>query len=138
MEAVAVPLWSSRRAREAVAYLGLAGLAASSAAGVAGAEGGLGVLVPAARKQYPGWVPGPHLPPLAHGSALPLRPGLHPGELRPGPARDRRRVLGLQGPGRRRQPRNGVAGLALRRRARTRPAQGRALRGAQPAGAPIR
>src|SRR5256884_7468146 len=59
MEAVAAPLWSSRRVREGVAYLGLAGIVASSAAIVAGAESRLGVLVPAAKLRYPGWLRGP-------------------------------------------------------------------------------
>src|SRR6266480_2849418 len=59
MEAVAVPLWSSRRARELAAYAGIAGLAASSALIVAGAEGGLELLVPAAKLRYPGWLHGP-------------------------------------------------------------------------------
>jgi alpha-1,6-mannosyltransferase len=59
MEAVAAPLWSSRRIREGVAYLGLAGLVASSALIVMGAVGRLGVLVPAARHSYPDWLRGP-------------------------------------------------------------------------------
>jgi alpha-1,6-mannosyltransferase len=59
MEAAAVPLWSSRRAREAVAYLGIAGLALSSAAIVAGAQRDPNVLVPAAKLRYPGWLHGP-------------------------------------------------------------------------------
>src|SRR5438270_419495 len=59
MEAVAAPLWSSRRIREGVAYLGLAGLVASSALVFMGAEGRLGVLVPAARLRYPDWLRGP-------------------------------------------------------------------------------
>jgi hypothetical protein len=59
MEAVAAPLWSSRRVREAVAYVGLAGLVASCAAIVAGAESRLGVLVPAAKLRYPDWLRGP-------------------------------------------------------------------------------
>jgi alpha-1,6-mannosyltransferase len=59
MEAAAVPLWSSRRVREAVAYVGLAGLVASSMAIFAGAEGRLGVLVPAAKLRYPDWLSGP-------------------------------------------------------------------------------
>ena len=59
MEAVAAPLWSSRRIREGVAYLGLAGLVASSALIVMGAEGRLGVLVPAAKLRYPDWLRGP-------------------------------------------------------------------------------
>ena len=59
MEAAAVPLWSSRRARELVALAALGGLAASSAAIVAGAENGLHTLVPAATKAYPGWLRGP-------------------------------------------------------------------------------
>src|SRR2546423_10767724 len=59
MEAAAVPLWSSRRARELVAYLGLAGIAASSAAIVAGAQSDPNVLVPAAKLRYPGWLHGP-------------------------------------------------------------------------------
>ena len=59
MEAVAAPLWSSRRIREGVAYLGLAGLVASSALIAMGAQGRLGVLVPAARLRYPGWLRGP-------------------------------------------------------------------------------
>jgi glycosyl transferase family 87 len=59
MEAVAAPLWSSRRVREGVAYLGLAGLAASSALIAMGAQGRLGVLVPAARLRYPDWLRGP-------------------------------------------------------------------------------
>src|SRR5947208_13356333 len=59
MEAVAAPLWSSRRVREGIGYLGLAGIVASSAAIVAGAESGLGVLVPAAKLRYPGWLRGP-------------------------------------------------------------------------------
>jgi alpha-1,6-mannosyltransferase len=59
MEAAAVPLWSSRRARELVAYLGLAGIAASSAAVVAGAQRDANLLVPAAKLRYPGWLHGP-------------------------------------------------------------------------------
>ena len=59
MEAAAVPLWSTRRAREAVAYLGLAGLAASSAVIVAGAQEDRNLLVPAAKLRYPGWLHGP-------------------------------------------------------------------------------
>jgi Glycosyltransferase family 87 len=59
MEAAAVPLWSSRRAREAVAYVGLAAIAASSAAIVAGAQRDPTVLVPAAKLRYPGWLHGP-------------------------------------------------------------------------------
>src|SRR5918912_532885 len=59
MEAAAVPLWSTRRAREAVAYLGLAGLAASSAVIVAGAQEDRNLLVPAAHLRYPGWLHGP-------------------------------------------------------------------------------
>jgi alpha-1,6-mannosyltransferase len=59
MEAAAVPLWSSRRARELVAYLGLAGIAASSAAIVAGAQRDANLLVPAAKLRYPGWLHGP-------------------------------------------------------------------------------
>jgi alpha-1,6-mannosyltransferase len=59
MEAAAVPLWSSRRVREALAYAGLAGIAGTSAAIVAGAESGLSILVPAAKVRYPGWLQGP-------------------------------------------------------------------------------
>jgi glycosyl transferase family 87 len=59
MEAAVVPLWSLRRGREAVAYLGLAAIAASSAAIVAGAQRDPNVLVPAAKLRYPGWLHGP-------------------------------------------------------------------------------
>jgi glycosyl transferase family 87 len=59
MEAAAVPPWSSRRARAAAAYLGLACLAASSALIVAGAQRDANVLVPAAKLRYPGWLHGP-------------------------------------------------------------------------------
>src|SRR5437868_7760472 len=56
MEAVAAPLWSSRRIREGVAYLGLAGLVASSALVFMGAEGRLGVLVSDASWRYRRWL----------------------------------------------------------------------------------
>src|SRR3989442_15186300 len=59
MEAVAVPTWSSRRAREVLALGALAGLIATSALIVAGAESGLHVLVPAAKLRFPGWLRGP-------------------------------------------------------------------------------
>src|ERR671937_362874 len=59
MEAAAVPLWSSRRAREVLALGALTGLIATSALVVAGAESGLPVLVPAARLRFPGWLSGP-------------------------------------------------------------------------------
>src|SRR2546421_5962525 len=59
MEAAAVPLWSTRRAREIVVVAALAGMVAASGAIVAGAESRLGVLVPAARHRYPDWLRGP-------------------------------------------------------------------------------
>jgi len=59
MEAAAVPLRSSRRARELLAFAALAGLIATSVLIVAGSEGGLNVLVPAAKLRFPGWLRGP-------------------------------------------------------------------------------
>ena len=76
MDAAAVPLWSSRRAREALALLGLAGLIVVSAAIAAGAQGDLHVPVPAAKLRNPGGCgarsptsdPGSTLPPWAGSS----------------------------------------------------------------------
>ncbi len=59
MEAAAVPLQGTRRAREIAALAALAGMVAASAAIVAGAESRLGVLVPSAKFHYPGWLRGP-------------------------------------------------------------------------------
>lgn len=74
MEAAAVPLWSSPRVRLSGAWLGLAGVAASSALIVAGAQSRAGVLVPAAKLRYPGWLHGPlsgiELDLRAHGAGL--------------------------------------------------------------------
>src|SRR5436305_1760249 len=59
MEAAAVPLWSTRRAREVAVVAALAGMVAASALIVAGAESRLSVLVPSAKHRYPGWLRGP-------------------------------------------------------------------------------
>src|SRR5947199_7136544 len=59
MEAAAVPLWSTRRAREVAVVAALAGMDAASALIVAGAESRLSVLVPSAKHRYPGWLRGP-------------------------------------------------------------------------------
>src|SRR2546425_2927930 len=59
MEAAAAPPWSLRRAREPVALAALAGMVAVSGLIVAGAESRLGILVPAAKLRFPGWLRGP-------------------------------------------------------------------------------